>query len=86
MSRLQNDIAKSASFFEMVKPIAVAGVFFGSIGFALLLTFSNPDVVRSRLHLSPRTVPGEANATSGSVAAKEMTQPTNSHPFQVAKR
>jgi len=31
-------------------------------------------------------VPGEANATSGSVAAKEMTQPTNSHPFQVAKR
>jgi hypothetical protein len=71
----------SKSFMGLVKPVAVAGVFLGSIAFSLLLTFSNPDVVRSRLHLSPRQ--GADKAVNSEIAAM-APMATNSLPLKTS--
>jgi hypothetical protein len=59
------------SILGMIKPIGLVGVLLGSVAFSLLLTFSDPNVVRARLHLS---------AHSSIAQAAESNSPSTNSP------
>ena len=53
------------SFEVMSKPLVVGSTLVGSVGFALILTFADPAVVRSRLGISEPSQSAGVQPTAG---------------------
>jgi hypothetical protein len=74
----------------MSKPLVVGTTLFGSIAFALVLTFADPNVVRSRLGLSsPADAAGQKTRDNGAMSAKALADAddllsTNAAPQDLA--